>query len=278
MPEPISRILTTFSRFNASSAFDILIVTIVFYGVLMLVRGTRADQVLRGVILVFLFFALVGSAFHLEVVNWLLSNSPLVLVVAIPIIFQPELRRALEQVGRTSAIINHPIATWSTPLQPSTVVEELVDAVHRLADRQSGALLVLEGTTGLEDFVRSGVRVDGEVSSDLLVTIFLVPSPLHDGAVIVRGDRVLAAGCVLPLTDNPIAAGRGTRHRAALGITEQTDAACIVVSEETGGISVARAGNLLTNLTLERLNRYLEAFYRQHAVATEPRLVASGGG
>ncbi len=277
MPDLLSQALTTFSRFTVSSALDILIVTIVFYGVLMLVRGTRADQVLRGVVLLFLFFALVASAFHLEVVNWLLSNSPLVLVVAIPIIFQPELRRALEQVGRTSAIINHPIATLSTPLQPSTVVEELLDAVHRLSDRQSGALLVLEGTTGLEDFVRSGVRIDGEVSSDLLVTIFLVPAPLHDGAVIVRGDRVLAAGCVLPLSDNPIAAGRGTRHRAALGITEQTDAACIVVSEETGSISVARAGNLLTNLTLEKLSRYLDAFYRQHAPVTEPRLVASGG-
>jgi diadenylate cyclase len=136
---------------------------------------------------------------------------------------------------------------------------------------------VLEGTTGLEDFVRSGVRVDAEVTADLLVTIFFVHSPLHDGAVIVRGDRVLAAGCVLPLTDNPRAAGRGTRHRAAIGITEQTDAACVVVSEETGQISIARAGNLLTDVSRERLVRYIELFYNARTPAQEPRLVPSGG-
>jgi diadenylate cyclase len=273
----LSRILSNFSRFTPNSALDIVLVALVFYGVLMLVRGTRADQVLRGVILLFIFFSLAAAAFHLTVVDWLLHNSPLVLLVAIPIIFQPELRRALEQVGRTSAFVSHPLATLSTPLQP-TAVEELVDGVHRLADRRSGALLVVEGTTGLEDFVRSGVRVDGDMSSDLLVTIFFSNSPLHDGAVIVRGDRVLAAGVLLPLSDGPAAAGHGTRHRAALGITEQTDAACIVVSEETGQISVARAGHLSTDLSLDRLTHYLEAFYRSHAQAIEPRLVATGGG
>jgi diadenylate cyclase len=273
----VSRILSNFSRFTPNSALDILLVALVFYGVLMLVRGTRADQVLRGVILLFIFFSLAAAAFHLTVVDWLLHNSPLVLLVAIPIIFQPELRRALEQVGRTSAIVSHPLATLSTPLQP-TAVDELVDGVHRLAERRSGALLVVEGTTGLEDFVRSGVRVDGDLSSDLLVTIFFAKSPLHDGAVIVRGDRILAAGVLLPLSDAPSAAGRGTRHRAALGITEQTDAACIVVSEETGQVSIARAGHLSSDLSLDRLTHYLEAFYRSHAQAVEPRLVATGGG
>lgn len=277
MTDLLSRILSTFSRFTPNSALDIFVVTLVFYGVLMLVRGTRADQVLRGVIVLFIFFSLAASAFHLTVVDWLLHNSPIVLLVALPIIFQPELRRALEQVGRTSALINHPLATLGTPLQTSSI-EELVDAVQRLSDRHYGALIVMEGTTGLEDFVRSGVRVDGDVSSDLLVTIFFIHSPLHDGAVIIRGDRVLAAGCLLPLTDSPSAAGRGTRHRAALGITEQTDSACIVVSEETGMISLARAGHLTTDVSLERLTRYLEAFYKSHAPATEPRLVASGGG
>jgi diadenylate cyclase len=249
---------------------------VVFYGVLMVVRGTRADQVLRGVILLFIFFSIMAALFHLTMVDWLLRNSPLVLLVAIPIIFQPELRRALEQVGRTSAIINHPLATLQTPLQ-STTLEEIVAAVDRLASRHYGALLVLEGATGLEDFVRSGVRVDGDVTSDLLVTIFFVHSPLHDGAVIIRGDRVLAAGCVLPLTDNPRAAGRGTRHRAALGITEQTDAACIVVSEETGQISIARSGHLIADVSRERLARYIELFYSSRVPAAEPRLVSSGG-
>jgi diadenylate cyclase len=272
----ISQILETFGRFSLSSALDILIVTIMFYGVLMVVRGTRADQVLRGVILLFIFFSIMAALFHLTMVDWLLRNSPVVLLVAIPIIFQPELRSALEQVGRTSAIINHPLATLQTPLLPATI-EELVGAVDRLATRRYGALLVLEGTTGLEDFVRSGVRVDAEVTSDLLVTIFFVHSPLHDGAVIIRGDRVLAAGCVLPLTDNPRAAGRGTRHRAAIGITEQTDAACIVVSEETGQISIARAGNLLTNVGRDRLVRYIELFYNSRTPIAEPALVPTGG-
>lgn len=267
----ISQILDTFSRFTLSSALDIIIVTSLFYGVLMVVRGTRADQVLRGVILLFIFFSIMASLFHLTMVDWLLHNSPVVLLVAIPIIFQPELRRALEQVGRTSAIINHPLATLSTPMQTSAA-EEIVDGVTRLAQRHYGALIVLEGTTGLQDFVQSGSRMDSLISADLIVTVFFVNGPLHDGAMIVRGDRIVAAGCVLPLTDNPRAAGRGTRHRAAIGITEQTDAACIVVSEETGTISIARAGNLMTNLTRERLLRYLEAFYSSKVPGTETEL------
>jgi diadenylate cyclase len=269
----ISEILSTFSRFTLSSALDILIVAILFYGVLMLVRGTRADQVLRGVILLFIFFSIMASLFHLTMVDWLLHNSPIVLLVAIPIIFQPELRRALEQVGRTSALINRPLATLSSPLQTSTS-DEILDAVQRLAERHYGALIVLEGATGLVDFVRSGVRVDGDVTSDLMVTIFFVHSPLHDGAVIIRGDRILAAGCVLPLSDNPTALGKGTRHRAALGLSEQTDAVCIIVSEETGSISLARAGHLTTDISRERLSRFLHAFYNSHF--GEARLVPAG--
>jgi diadenylate cyclase len=269
--ELIAQIVSAFSHFTPSSALDIAIVTLLFYGILMLVRGTRADQVLRGIILLFIFFSIAAAVFHLTMVDWLLSNSPLVLLVALPIIFQPELRRALEQVGRTSALINRPLATLATPLQPSSS-EEVVDAVVRLAERQYGALIVLEGNTGLEDFVRSGTRVDGEVTSDLLVSIFFPHSPLHDGAVIVRGDRLVAAGCVLPLSDNPAALGHGTRHRAAVGITEQTDAACIVVSEETGVVSLARAGHLSENIAIERLSRFLEAFYHTHAQPSTPQI------
>lgn len=276
MSDLLAEILSALGHFSFSSALDILIVTIIFYGILMLVRGTRADQVLRGVILLFIFFSIMAAVFHLTMVDWLLRNSPLVLLVAIPIIFQPELRRALEQVGRTSALINRPLATLATPLQPSSV-DEIIDSVERLAERRYGALIVLEGTTGLEDFVRSGVRVDGDVTSDLLVTIFFVHSPLHDGAVIVRGDRILAAGCVLPLSDNPEAAGHGTRHRAAIGITEQTDAACIVVSEETGGISLARAGHITLGISVERLKRFLDAFYHTTVPAAETQLAAAGG-
>ncbi|MBV9282945.1 MAG: TIGR00159 family protein [Chloroflexi bacterium] len=273
MHELVSQILSTFSRFTLSSALDIVIVTIVFYGVLMLLRGTRADQVLRGVILLFIFFSIMASLFHLTMVDWLLRNSPLVLLVGIPIIFQPELRRALEQVGRTSAVINRPFSTLATPVLSSSV-DEIVGSVRRLAERHYGALIVVEGTTGLEDFVRSGTKIDGEITSDLLVNIFFVNTPLHDGAVIVRGDRILAAGCVLPLSDNPSALGRGTRHRAALGVTEQTDAACIVVSEETGEVSLARGGHLHSNVTYEWLQRFLHTFYNSHF--GEARLAAVG--
>jgi diadenylate cyclase len=272
----LSQISSSLSHFDISSALDIAIVAVLFYGILMLVRGTRADQVLRGVILLFIFFAFAAAVFHLTMVDWLLHNSPLVLLVAIPIIFQPELRRALERVGRTSAIVSHPLATLQMPLQ-STAVDEIVESVERLSERHYGALIVLEGTTGLEDFVRSGVRVDGDVSSDLLTTIFFTHAPLHDGAVIIRNDRVLAAGCVLPLSDNPTSSSRGTRHRAAIGITEQTDASSIVVSEETGAISVARGGRLTTSVSPERLKHYIEAFYNKQAAHSHERLAAAAG-
>ncbi len=260
MHDLLPEIFSAFSRFTLASALDILIVTVLFYGVLMLVRGTRADQVLRGVILLFIFFSIMAALFHLTMVDWLLHNSPLVLLVAIPVVFQPELRRALEQVGRTSAIINHPLATLQIPLQPSTG-DEILDAVQRCAEHHYGALIVLEGQTGLEDFVRSGTRVYGDVTSDLLVNLFFPHSPLHDGAVIIRGDRIVAAGCVLPLSENTLALGQGTRHRAAIGITEQTDAMSIVVSEETGSISVARSGQIKTTIGRDRLVRYVHAFY-----------------
>ncbi len=276
MSDLISQILSTFSRFTFSSAVDIAIVALLFYGVLMLLRGTRADQVLRGVILLVIFFAVAASVFHLTMVDWLLHNSPIVLLVALPIIFQPELRRALEQVGRTSAIMQHPLATLSTPLQLSSV-DQIVSAVSQLADRRYGALIVLEGTTGLEDFARNAVKLDAEVTVDLLLTIFFIHSPLHDGAVIIRNDRVLAAAALLPMTENPVVLGRGTRHRAAIGITEQTDAVSIVVSEETGSISVARGGHLISDMSPERLRRYLEAFYRMHPFPVEERLAAVAG-
>lgn len=268
MPHLLNTIFSTFSRFGVSSAVDILIVGLIFYGLLMLVRGTRADQILRGLIVLFIVLAVVTSIFHLTMVDWLLRNSPLVLLVALPIIFQPELRRALEQVGRSSAIVNHPLAVFVSPQVGTSAVDELMDACRRLAERRYGALIVLEGVTGLEEYVRSGVRVDADLSADLLVNIFFPNAPLHDGAVIVRGDRVLAAGCVLPLTEDNSRTTLGTRHRAAMGITELTDAACIAVSEETGLIFIARSGHLTPDANPERLRRFLTAFYHRQMAET----------
>lgn len=265
MPHLIHTIFSTFSRFGVSSAVDIAIVGLIFYGLLMLVRGTRADQILRGLIVVFIVLAVATSIFHLTMVDWLLRNSPLVLLVALPIIFQPELRRALEQVGRSSAIVNHPLAVFGSTPTRTTAVDEIVTAAQRLSERRYGGLIVIEGATGLEDYVRSGLRVDAEVSADLLVNLFFPNSPLHDGAVIIREGRVLAAGCLLPLSDNLRSRALGTRHKAAVGVTETTDAMCIAVSEETGSISVARSGHLTTDVTPERLHRFLTAFYHRQA-------------
>ncbi len=266
MPHLLHTILSTFSRFGVSSAVDIVIVGLIFYGLLMLVRGTRADQILRGLIVVFIVLAAATSVFHLTMVDWLLRNSPLVLIIALPVIFAPELRRALEQVGRSSAIVNHPLAAFVSPaLATTTAVDEIVEATRRLSERRYGALFVLEGVTGLEEIVRTGRRVDADISADLLVNIFFPNAPLHDGAVLIRGDRVLAAGCVLPLSDD-IGRVHGTRHRAAVGITELTDAACVVVSEETGAVSLARAGHLMNDIAPERLPRFLTAYYRRQMV------------
>lgn len=264
MPDLLHTIFSTFSRFGVASVVDIIIVGLIFYGLLMLVRGTRADQILRGLIVVFIVLAVATSIFHLTMVDWLLRNSPLVLLVALPIIFQPELRRALEQVGRTSAIVNHPLSVFAPPTMQTTAVEELVAACRRLVERRYGALIAVEGVTGLEEYVRSGVRVDADISTDLLVNIFFPNSPLHDGAAILREDRILAAGCVLPLSDNLQSRELGTRHRAALGVTEQTDAMCIAISEETGGISIARSGNLMRDVSPDRLQRFLTAYFRRH--------------
>jgi diadenylate cyclase len=143
----------------------------------------------------------------------------------------------------------------------TTAVDELVEASTQIADRRYGALIVVEGVTGLQEYVRSGKLLDGEISADLLVNIFFPNTPMHDGAVIIREDRILAAGCLLPLSDNLSTKDLGTRHKAAVGITEQTDAFCIAISEETGTISIARSGHLIHDVSPERLRRHLTVFY-----------------
>src|SRR6266542_1826614 len=190
----------------------------------MLIRGTQADQVVRGGLILLLTSAIVGSVFKLTIFNWLLQSTIPAHLIAIPVIFQPELRRALEQLGRTGNIINYPLH-----LHITTSVEKLAEELSRacvlLTERGYGGLVVLERTTGLEDFIQTGTRIDGTVTAELLLQIFYRGSPLHDGAVIIRGDRIVAARCLLPLTDDAeLDPALGTRHRAALGVTENTDA------------------------------------------------------
>jgi diadenylate cyclase len=181
-----------------------------------------------------------------------------VVLIAIPVIFQPELRRALERVGRTAPLLVR--RTDNTTSQQ--VINEVIKAVEQMAERHTGALIVFEGATGLAEFIDRGVTLDAEVSSELLTTIFFPNTALHDGAVIISAERVAAASCVLPLTQRELADSQmGTRHRAAIGVTEQADALSVVVSEETGTISVARNGRIL-RIESGRLRTLLSDFYR----------------
>jgi uncharacterized protein (TIGR00159 family) len=252
----------TLSRLTWASVLDIAIVTLVFFWFLVLIYQTRADQVLRGILLLVVAGAILASTLQLTVLGWLLVHSVPVLVIAIPVIFQPELRRLLEQLGRTSRIINHPLAALPAPIADHTV-EQIALACERLSRQGFGALIVIERRTGLQDYANNGHLLEAPVSAEFLESIFFKNAPMHDGAVIIRGDRVLAAKVVLPSSEN-VASGAalGTRHRAALGITEQTDAIAVVVSEETGKISIASNGMLRRGLTGDNLRRMLTAFYR----------------
>lgn len=251
-------ILASLSRLSDwRSILDVALVTLVFYGLFRLFRGTQAIQLLRGVLVVVLVFAILSQTIDLPAFNWLLRNTIPLVLVAIPVIFQPELRRALERVGRSAPLLNRRGDSSKT----QNLINEVVKTVDALAQRHHGALLVFEGVTGLAEIVDRGIRIDGDVSAELLSTIFFPNTALHDGAAVIRRDRVVAAGCVLPLTDRELSDSQmGTRHRAAIGVTEQSDALVVVVSEETGRISVARNGRIV-RLDTNRLRAVLSDFY-----------------
>jgi diadenylate cyclase len=244
------------AHLTLSSILDILLVALVFYGLFYFVQGTRAVTLLRGTVVVVLLAVIASSVFHLTAFNWLVRNSIPALLVAIPVIFQPELRRALERLGRPGMFLTRRNAS------AAQTINTIVRATNQLAEQGFGALIVLEGTTGLQDFVDTGVMLDAHLSDDLLLSIFFKNSALHDGAVIVREDRVIAAACMLPLSeDSALERDLGTRHRAAIGMTEGTDAIAIVVSEETGRMAVAHNGRLVRRLDEGELSRLLFRLY-----------------
>jgi diadenylate cyclase len=248
------------SQLNWSTVLDVAAVTLIFYWLLAVVQGTRAVQLVRGIIILWLASALLSTLFQLSTLTWLIRNSGLALLVAIPIIFQPELRRALEQLGRTGTWLNRSATGGRKAIE--AMIEEVSAAAALLARQKHGALIVLERQTGLQDYADKGVLLDAEVSRQLLANIFYPNSPLHDGAVIIRSGRVVAAGTVLPLSDNVSGPQYyGTRHRAAIGISEYSDAIAIVVSEERGTMSVAANGRLVSNLTPDRLRKLLLDLY-----------------
>ncbi len=221
---------------------DVSLLSVLIYRTLLLIRGTRAAQMLLGLITIVLL-SIAADWLELGGVNWLMSNLKTVWVVAFLILFQPELRRVLAQIGQSRFL---------APLVSGTrfaVLGEIVKAVEELAEERTGGLIVLERNAGLRHYVDTGTRLDAAVTSELLLTIFTPHSTLHDGAVIIHGDRVVAAGCILPLSQNPrLQQSLGTRHRAALGLAEETDAVVVVVSEETGSISIAADGKLVRRL------------------------------
>jgi diadenylate cyclase len=249
------------SRINLGTLLDLVAVTLIFYWLLAVVQGTRAVQLVRGIIILWLASAFFSTVFQLTTLTWLIRNSGLALLVAIPIIFQPELRRALEQLGRTGTWFNRSLVGGQNVIE--AMIDEVVAGCERLARNKHGALIVIERQTGLQDYIDKGVPIDAEVSRQLLRTIFYPNSPMHDGAVIIRNNRIVAAGTVLPLSDNvSSSAAYGTRHRAALGITEFSDAVAVVVSEERGVISIAANGRLIPNLTPDRLRNLLMELFR----------------
>ena len=235
-------------------ALDIAIVLFIVYRLYMAIRGTRAVQLLKGLAVIVLG-AFVSQFVGLALTNWLLNQVLTVGLVALPIIFYPELRRALEHIGRGGLFSN--LRCWLR--ERTHAIDEVVRAILSLSERRIGALIVWEQETGLKDWSESGINVDAAISAELLINIFEPNTPLHDGAVILRGDRIRAASCFLPLSENPeLNIDLGTRHRAGLGISEQSDAVAIIVSEETGAISLANEGKLIRYLDEKTLKEWLE--------------------
>ena len=234
-------------------ALEILILWYVIYMILLFVKGTRSEQLLKGLVIITLIF--IGTQqLGLDVINWAITRLFPISVIALLIVFQPELRRALAQLGQ-----------FGKHQENIEALDEIVKAALNFSKKRIGALIVIERETGLKSYIETGTILDAEVTAYLLASIFLPQSPLHDGAVIIRHGRLIAAACVLPLPeeDRDLPKYMGMRHRAAVGISEETDAVCVVVSEETGNISVANDGKLKYELDEDNLNKMLKSiFYR----------------
>jgi len=261
-------ILRVFSRFDLIALLDVSLVALVFYFLLFLLRETQAVQLLRGIIILVLLVGLLSVVRELRAFNWLVRSAIPALLVSIPVIFQPELRRALERLGRTGILL----ASSTRERDMGEVISGIAVACQALSERRHGALIVLERETGLGEYIDTGIGMDAAVTSELLETIFYPNTSLHDGAVIIRGERIVAAACVLPLAED-LAGERylGTRHRAALGATVGTDAVAVVVSEESGIMSIAHNGRMIRRLDAKRLQKILGAFYEPLLRSNWPR-------
>lgn len=245
-----------FYRFKIMDVVEILIIAVLVYYLILWIKNTRAWVLMRGILVLFAFY-IVAYALQLDVILWIFVNAITVGITAIMIIFQPELRKALEQIGKRSEFLQVFSGKEQHGFSERTV-DELVRAALELSKTRTGALIVIERSVKLDDYEQTGIAVDAIITSELLINIFEKNTPLHDGAVIIRGDRVAAATCYLPLSDNMrLSKELGTRHRAGIGISEVTDSVTLIVSEETGGISIAEGGSLMRRLGKDTLRNKL---------------------
>ena len=254
-------LLQSIPDIRVTDVVEMIILAVILYNLMLWIKNTRAWALLKGLLVLFAFI-LVAYLFRMNTILWLADKTINVGIIAVVIIFQPELRRALEQLGRNKVLgflVSDSGKVMDDRFTDKTM-NEIVRASFEMSRAKTGALIVIERKTPLAEYERTGIVVDGIVTSQLLLNIFEHNTPLHDGAVVIRGNRIVAATCYLPLSDNmTISKDLGTRHRAALGISENTDSVTIVVSEETGNVSLAQGGELFLHLTAEQLRERLEA-------------------
>ncbi len=250
----LQMLLNTIQNISVWAILDILVVSYIFYKGYMLIKETRAEQLLKGILLIVILIP-ISKLLNLTLFYWILNNTITIGVLSIVIIFQPEIRRALEHLGRSAF---NDMSLLEDEEAAVEVITEIVNAVERLSKTKTGALIIIEQKTGLGEVISTGTKLDAAVSAALLENIFVINTPLHDGATVIRNDRIVAAGCFLPLTSsNELSKELGTRHRAAIGISENSDAMTIVVSEETGVISLAVNGRLTRNYDKDKLKDIL---------------------
>lgn len=254
------------SSITILDVIDIAVVAYFLYRVYLMLKNTHAATLFKG-LMVLALFMIICRWMNLHVISWLLEKSMTIIMVALPVVFQPELRRALEQIGRGRLFHKR---SELDEQELEDMLDNVADAARVMGKNKVGALIVFERNSGLAERIETGVAIDGLVSSGLLQNIFVKDTPLHDGAVIVRGNRIMAACCLLPLTENRnLSQELGTRHRAAIGLSEQSDAVIVVVSEETGTISVARNGEIMRYLTVDDVKEILrKSIYQPHKNTT----------
>jgi diadenylate cyclase len=266
----LNNILFIFQRLDWLSVLDILLVTLIFFVVLYSLRDTQAMVLLRGVIFLVVALVLLTTLVELPAFSWLVQSALPALLLSIPVIFAPEIRRALERLGRAGTVTIIQSSSQATDEEIQKALRAVVEASARLSARQHGALIVIQRMDSLDQYIETGVQMRAHVTPELLLQIFYPDTPLHDGAVVIAHGRVVAAACVMPLSASGILnrspeRQMGLRHRAALGVSEVSDAIAVVVSEQSGSISIAHAGRMIRRIDPERLENILAAFFRSEA-------------